>query len=41
MKFNETLLRVKANLAPKYKSLYQDFDNEIERHVKLMYSLQQ
>ena len=41
MKSNETLLRVKADLAPKYKSLYQDFDNEIERHVKLMYSLQQ
>ena len=41
MKFNETLLRVKADLAPKYKSLYQDFDNEIERYVKLMYSLQQ
>lgn len=38
---NEILLRVKADLAPKYKSLYQDFENEIERHVKLMYSFQQ
>ena len=41
LKPNETLLRVKADLAPKYNSLYQDFENEIERHVKLMYSLQQ
>ena len=38
---NEILLRVKADLAPKYKSLYQDFENEIERHVELMYSFQQ
>ncbi|MFT0716428.1 MBL fold metallo-hydrolase [Flagellimonas lutimaris] len=38
---NEILLRVKADLAPKYKALYQDFENEIERHVKLMYSFQQ
>ena len=38
---NEILLRVKADLAPKYKSLYQDFETEIERYVKLMYRLQQ
>ncbi|MEC7771519.1 MAG: MBL fold metallo-hydrolase [Bacteroidota bacterium] len=41
MKSNETLLRVKADLAPKYKALYQDFETEIERYVKLMYRLQQ
>ncbi|MBO0331844.1 MBL fold metallo-hydrolase [[Muricauda] lutisoli] len=41
MKSNKTLLLVKADLAPKYKALYQDFETEIERYVKLMYRLQQ
>jgi len=38
---NETLLDVRAKLGPKYRLLYKDFTTEIERHVKLMYKLQQ
>ncbi len=38
---NETLLDVRAKLGPKYRLLYKDFTAEIERHVKLMYTLQQ
>jgi glyoxylase-like metal-dependent hydrolase (beta-lactamase superfamily II) len=37
----ETILDVKAKLGPKYSPLYLDFETEIERHVKLMYSFQQ
>ncbi|SNZ00028.1 MBL fold metallo-hydrolase [Flagellimonas pacifica] len=37
----EILLTVKAKLEPKYGPLYKDFVPEIERHVKLMYKLQQ
>jgi glyoxylase-like metal-dependent hydrolase (beta-lactamase superfamily II) len=37
----EILLNVRADLGPKYRSLYKDFVSEIERHVKLMYQLQQ
>jgi cyclase len=40
-KSNETLLDVRAKLGPKYSLLYKDFVSEIERHVKLMYKLQQ
>jgi cyclase len=40
-KSNESLLIIKAKLEPKYKRLYKDFVSEIERHVKLMYELQQ
>lgn len=40
-KANETLLDVNAKLGPKYESLYKNFALEIERHVKLMYKLQQ
>ena len=40
-KSNETLLDVRAKLGPKYRLLYKDFVSEIERHVKLMYKLQQ
>lgn len=36
----ETLSHIKKHLGPKYTSLYQDFDTEIERHVKLMHGLQ-
>ncbi len=38
---NEILLDVSAKLGNKYSPLYKDFDLEIERHVKLMYKLQQ
>ncbi len=38
---NATLLDIKAKLGPKYRLLYNDFVTEIERHVKLMYTLQQ
>ncbi|MCE7995225.1 MAG: MBL fold metallo-hydrolase [Roseivirga sp.] len=38
---DETLLNVKTRLEPIYGSLYKDFAAEIERHVKLMYKLQQ
>ena len=38
---NEILLDVNAKLRQKYSPLYKDFDSEIERHVKLMYKLQQ
>jgi len=38
---NETLSGVIAKLGQKYRMLYKDFDTEIERHVKLMYKLQQ
>jgi len=38
---DETLLRVKTNLGPKYHPLYKDFASEVERHVKLMYHMQQ
>lgn len=37
---NEILSDVSAKLGQKYRPLYQDFDAEIERHVKLMYKLQ-
>jgi len=37
----ETLIYIKTILGPKYKPLYKDFVSEIERHVKLMHSLQQ
>jgi len=38
---DEILLDIRAKLGPKYKVLYKDFVTEIERHVKLMYKLQQ
>jgi glyoxylase-like metal-dependent hydrolase (beta-lactamase superfamily II) len=38
---NQILLDVSAKQDPKYRSLYKDFDSEIERHVKLMYKFQQ
>ena len=38
---NEILLGVIAKVRQKYRPLYKDFDSEIERHVKLMYKLQQ
>jgi cyclase len=38
---NEILLDVSAKQGQEYRSLYKDFDSEIERHVKLMYKLQQ
>lgn len=38
---NETLEDIKTKLGPKYKLLYKDFSSEIERHVNLMYKLQQ
>jgi len=38
---NEILLDVRSKLGPKYRPLYKDFVSEIERHVKLMYKLQQ
>jgi cyclase len=38
---NEILLDVSAKLGQEYRPLYKDFDSEIERHVKLMYKLQQ
>ena len=38
---NETLSGIKTNLGLKYESLYKNFTTEIERHVKLMYKLQQ
>lgn len=37
---NDTILKVKTALRDKYKLLYNDFDAEIERHIKLMYKLQ-
>ena len=37
----ETILKVKAKFGPKYSSLYKDFTSEIERHIKLMYKLQE
>ncbi|CAM1348557.1 MBL fold metallo-hydrolase [Tenacibaculum crassostreae] len=40
-KTNETLETVKTKLGPKYKLLYKDFNSEIERHINLMYKLQQ
>jgi len=40
-KSNETLLNVRVKLGPKYRLLYKDFVSEIERHVNLMYKLQQ
>jgi len=40
-KLNETLLAIQAKLGTKHKALYKDFASEIERHVKLMYKLQQ
>ncbi|WP_243472734.1 MBL fold metallo-hydrolase [Winogradskyella sp. MH6] len=33
----ETLLKVSANLGPKYEPLYKDFETEIERYINLMY----
>ncbi|OJJ16967.1 MBL fold metallo-hydrolase [marine bacterium AO1-C] len=38
---DEILSNVSAKLGSKYSVLYQDFVPEIERHVKLMYKLQQ
>jgi len=38
---NETLLDIRSRIEPTYGSLYKDFSSEIERHVKLMYRLQQ
>jgi len=40
-KWDETLLDVRDKLGPKYSPLYKDFSAEIERHIKLMYKLQQ
>lgn len=37
----EILSDIKTKLEPTYGSLYKDFATEIERHVKLMYQLQQ
>ena len=37
---NETLLDVRAKFGAKYRSLYKDFTTEIERHIILMYKLQ-
>jgi len=33
----ETLLKISANLGPKYEPLYKDFETEIERYINLMY----
>lgn len=33
----ETLLKISANLGPKYEPLYRDFETEIERYINLMY----
>jgi hypothetical protein len=38
---NETLLNIRAKLESKYKLLYKNFVSEIERHVELMYKLQE
>ena len=38
---DEILQNVRAKLGPKYRPLYKDFVSEIERHVKVMYQLQQ
>ena len=38
---DQILVDVRAKLGPKYRPLYNDFTSEIERHVKLMYKLQQ
>ncbi len=40
-KLNKILLDIKTKLDPKYSPLYKDFVTEIERHVTLMYKLQQ
>jgi len=40
-KANEILSNVIDKLGVKYRPLYKDFDAEIERHVNLMYKLQQ
>ncbi len=37
---NETVLNIGATHGQKYRPLYKDFDAEIERHIKLMYTLQ-
>ncbi|WCO00298.1 MBL fold metallo-hydrolase [Psychroserpens ponticola] len=39
-KSNETLKDIRTKLNPKYKTLYKDFELEIERYVNLMYELQ-
>lgn len=41
IKLEDTLAAVKATLEAKYSPLYKNFTAEIERHVKLMYKLQQ
>jgi glyoxylase-like metal-dependent hydrolase (beta-lactamase superfamily II) len=33
----ETLLKISANIGPKYEPLYRDFETEIERYINLMY----
>lgn len=33
----ETLLKISANLGPKYEPLYRDFETEIVRYINLMY----
>lgn len=38
---DDILLNIRAELGPKYRPLYKNFVSEIERHVKLMYQLQQ
>ena len=40
-KLTEILLDIRAEIGPKYSPLYKDFISEIERHVTLMYKLQQ
>ena len=37
----EIILAVSDELGPTYRSLYQNFDSEIKRHVELMYKSQQ
>ena len=41
IKPEEIVIQVKAKLGSTYQPLYKDFASEIERHVELMYSLQQ
>ena len=38
---SETLLDIRDKLGAKYRPLYKDFVSEIERHVNLMYKLQE
>lgn len=39
-RLEETLLKIKAKLNPEYKFLYKNYTTEIERYIRLMYSLQ-